>query len=358
MTEWRTTLKRCLWIVSLISLASSPAIASDHLGVSVDQDQLRFSLVTRNSATVLGVDQEGILVSLWEGDAPALVDQTADAVTGQLRQSGARQVAPVRGGFPQLASLLEIRFSDGVRGTRLRYVTHQVQEGGDSPELRITLEDSERNFQVVLGFRVHPELDLIERWAEVENRGDSVVTLEKLASASLVLDRGSYDLLHASGRWGQEFNIERTTLTGGSKVLEVRGQRFHHLSPWYMVRPSGESEEESGRVWFGSLAWSGNWRLEFEKTPEGDLQILGGINFWDSAWTLEPGGRFTSPVLITGTCAEGPGGASRRLHRYIRNHVLPEGARERVRPVLYNSWYATTFGVSDEQQVTLAKTAQ
>jgi alpha-galactosidase len=52
--------------------------------------------------------------------------------------------------------------------------------------------------------------------------------------------------------------------------------------------------------------------------------------------------------------AHGFGAASRVWHDYIRRHVLP---RTDPRPVLYNSWEATAFGVSETGQAELAQRA-
>ncbi|MGH1552885.1 alpha-galactosidase [Streptomyces sp. L7] len=51
----------------------------------------------------------------------------------------------------------------------------------------------------------------------------------------------------------------------------------------------------------------------------------------------------------------GFGGASRTWHAYQRTYVIPDADRDR--PVLYNSWEATQFDISEEQQEVLAQRA-
>lgn len=359
MSDFTSFLRSGVFLLLAVQTQFSPALGQPiDQPITVGSNPLRFTLQTASSATVLAVTDDGSLVTIREGAAPGYRNQTSEWMTRQISAGRNRLTAPVMGGFPMLSAQLETRFHDGTRGIRLRYRSHEVLNASEVPELRISLEEEQGSLGVTLHFRVYPEWDLVERWARIENRSERTVVIEKAASSSLVLPRDEYDLVHLTGRWGQEFNVERTALTGGSKVLEVRGMRFHHLSPWYLVRPSGDDDEEAGRVWFGALAWSGNWKLEFEKTPEGELQIVGGINSWDTEWTLGAGQSFETPVLVTGFCEQGPGGASRRMHHFIRRHILPIKARGEIRPVLYNSWYATTFGVSEEQQVALARTAK
>ena len=80
-----------------------------------------------------------------------------------------------------------------------------------------------------------------------------------------------------------------------------------------------------------------------------------GLNDWDFAWRLNPARRFDTPPAIFGYTDNGFGEASRRLHDYIRDRVLPNGTA--LRKVLYNSWEATTFNVDETSQVALAELA-
>ncbi|MFD0517036.1 alpha-galactosidase [Paractinoplanes durhamensis] len=62
-----------------------------------------------------------------------------------------------------------------------------------------------------------------------------------------------------------------------------------------------------------------------------------------------------SPVFAALYAAGGFGAASRAWHDYQRKHVLRHAGE--VRPVLYNSWEATSFDVTDEGQRALAERA-
>src|ERR1019366_5284531 len=64
-----------------------------------------------------------------------------------------------------------------------------------------------------------------------------------------------------------------------------------------------------------------------------------------------------TPPFYGGFSAAGFGPASRMLHRFTREQILPGGATSRLRPVLYNSWEATTFAVDEQGQKDLAAKA-
>jgi alpha-galactosidase len=114
---------------------------------------------------------------------------------------------------------------------------------------------------------------------------------------------------------------------------------------------------EHGRVWFGALGWSGNWRLAIEETPYNQVRVTGGFNTFDFAYPLKPGESLDTPEFYGGYSAAGFGGASRLLHRFERAAILPGGNQSRLRPVLYNSWEATTFNVDEPGQIALATKA-
>jgi alpha-galactosidase len=63
---------------------------------------------------------------------------------------------------------------------------------------------------------------------------------------------------------------------------------------------------------------------------------------------------FLTPGSYAGYTSEGFGGASRRLHDFIRD-LLPH--RHTIHQVLYNSWEATEFAVDEESQIRLAELA-
>jgi alpha-galactosidase len=110
-------------------------------------------------------------------------------------------------------------------------------------------------------------------------------------------------------------------------------------------------------VWFGALAWSGNWKLVVEESPVHQVRITGGYNDFDFSYPLNPGEHLDTPTYFGGFSANGFGGASRCMHRLELNEILPDHGRPRVRPVLYNSWEATEFKVNETGQEALAEKA-
>ncbi len=157
-------------------------------------------------------------------------------------------------------------FADGVRDVVLRFESAEVQPG-DTPELHLHLRDTVYPLRVTLHYRIHEAYDLIERWVIATNTGDQPIMLERIWSAQWHLPLGeTYRLTHATGRWLDETHLRRELLLEGAKVLESRRiTTSHHHQPWFAL-DRGHATEDAGDVWFGVLAWSGNWKLAAEVT--------------------------------------------------------------------------------------------
>jgi alpha-galactosidase len=251
---------------------------------------------------------------------------------------------------------LKVTLASGVRDLVLKYVSQEIR--GDTLEVR--LKDIQYDLFVKLIYKVFPREDIIRKQAEIENHTSQVVTLESAQSGVWYVPPGEgYRLTYLNGRWAGETQLTREPILPGKKVLESRrGNTSHQLNPWFAIDAGGKADETHGRVWFGALGWSGNWKLVVEDTPPAhQVRVTGGYNDFDFSWPLAPGESLSTPPYYGGYSGQGFGEASRLLHRFERNEILPDRAHPHVRPVLYNSWEATEFNVNEAGQKALAEKA-
>jgi alpha-galactosidase len=314
---------------------------------------------TRSTAYAIGLNPDGTVTHRYWGDKlPLLSDYPSLAKPeGWVSFNGPVQRTqseyPAYAGPAYLEPCLKVSFADGVRDTVLRF---ERAEASDDT-LTLHLRDAYYPFEVQLHYRAHAEYDLIERWVTVHNSGSEPISIERIFSAQwhLPLSSEYYRFTHLNGRWIDETHVRRELLTQGTKVIESRRlTTSHHHNPWFAI-DRGTSTEEAGEVWFGVLAWSGNWKLTAELTDFLSTRINLGINDWDFVWNLEAGETFTTPSSLAGYTRAGFTGASHNLHDYIRDQVLPHG--KVPHKVLYNSWEATTFAVDEQSQGELAELA-
>ncbi len=317
-------------------------------------------ITTKTSSYAMGVAPDGELQHLYWG-APLWRDQdippakdAKDISSFDPRQMIENEEFAGWGGTRYYEPALKIARGDGNRDLVLRYETQAVK--GD--ELIVKLKDIRDELDVTLHYRVYPSTGIISRSATIHNGTKQAVSVESAQSATWYLPPGEgYRLSYLSGRWVAETQLNREPIHEGMKVLESRlGHTGHNLNPWFAI-DQGDADEESGRVWFGALAWSGNWRITVEQTPYRQVRVTGGLNTFDFSHKLNPGESLETPQFFGGFSQHGFGEASRLLHDLERADIEPNGLKARPRPVLYNSWEATEFHVDEPGQKALAEKA-
>ncbi len=333
------------------------------MSIVFDADRQIWALHGRNLSYGIGVDQQNRLINVYFGARLPSHTEFGDPNFGYPfgasfdSPGGLAQFEyPTQTGMYYFEPCLKATFADHVRDTSLTYFQQAQKVIDGIPTLVITLKDTYYPLLVHLHYRLYEDCDLLERWAVIDNTGDTAITLEQVLSGIWHLPRGrNYRLTHLAGRHTQEFHIYQDLVTPGKKILESRrGNTSHQANPWFAIDRSNATEEY-GEVWFGALAWSGNWKIAVEYSPSTLLQISGGINDYDFAWTLKPGEQFQTPSFVAGYTREGFGQASRNFHHYQLQHVLTETARPRS--VIYNSWEAIFFDVNEANQLALVDRA-
>ncbi|WP_329544290.1 alpha-galactosidase [Streptomyces sp. NBC_01356] len=257
-----------------------------------------------------------------------------------------REEYPVEGGPRFARPALSVR-TDERRGTEWRFEEYEV----DGDELRLRFSDS--GLGITLHYRMRG--DVVERRVSLVNAGPALELLRADSATWTLPERDGWRLSQLHGRWAAESRLVRSHLTYGEKVIgSRRGHTGHQHLPW--VALDSEATEESGEVYGCALGWSGSWRISVAQLPDARVQISGGAGYDDSGLLrLEPGESFTTPVFAGLWSDGGFGGASRAWHAYQRTYVIPDADQDR--PVLYNSWEATGFGISEDQQRKLARRA-
>jgi alpha-galactosidase len=316
-------------------------------------------LQTQRTAYVVEVDDQQLVQQVyWGPRLPQESDYQVTVATGRRhweRPTGiSREEFPAWGDVRYNEPALKATFADRTRAVILRYSGSEIREDGGLPLLVVRLADPHYALHVHLHYRVIPEYDLIERWAQIYNAGSDPVQLEQALSAVWYFPlRAQYHLKTLGGMWGGEFQIQDVTLPLGKQVVESRrGHTSHHANPWFGL-DTGATETQ-GEVWFGALAYSGSWQFTIERNAYQQVIVTGGVNPFDFSWKLEPGETFETPVFVGGFTLAGYGAASRLLHSYQRRYVMPN---QKLRPILYNSWYVTLFDVNFENQRDVAKVA-
>ncbi|MFE0099725.1 alpha-galactosidase [Streptomyces sp. NPDC059009] len=334
-------------------------------GVEAAKDGRTWVLSGPRSSYALHITDRDELVHLHWGprialaDAEELAAAPPPAARGFESPLDGREEYPVEGGPRFVRPALVVR-GGGVRGSEWRFADWGERHG----ELWLYFTDSVHQLGITLSYRMRG--DVIERFVYMKHEGppDSPeLELLRADSATWTLPvREGWRLSQLHGRWAAESRLVRASLTYGEKVIgSRRGHTSHQHLPWVALDAAGPdgsegAGEEHGEVYGCALAWSGSWRIAVQQLPDGAVQITGGSGHDDSGQALlKPGESIVTPVFAGLWSDGGFGGASRAWHAYQREHVIPDAGTPR--PVLYNSWEATGFDISEERQAELAERA-
>jgi alpha-galactosidase len=331
-----------------------------------DEANKVFRLDGGNTTYAFGVNARGELQQLYWGGRIAATDPIPAATPAREWASFDSSYTNTPEEYAGWGSglfmepALKVTFADGNRDLMLHYDSHEIA----SDSFKIILKDIKRQVFVTLHYTIDPETGIVARSATIENREGQPITIEQAAAAAWALPSGNYTLNYLTGRWAGEWTLTQEKLRPGERVIESRrGSTGHQANPWFAIQAGDSPDENGGEVWFGALAWSGSWRITVERDQLDAVRVTGGFNPFDFGYVLKPGERLESPVFYGGYSAHGLGGASRLLHHFEIAHILPhrvgegDDAAPKPRPVIYNSWEATEFRVSEAGQMAMAEKA-
>ncbi|MBR1707182.1 MAG: alpha-galactosidase [Bacteroidales bacterium] len=328
-------MKRILPLIALLAIPFLTAHAA--------RKPVVIAVETAHSALVLKPSADGQLMMCHYGARVA--DPQEFAAWNPQRRAGQGPWAyPAQGGMYMDEPALAVRYADSYRNTEPVYVSHTVRPQGNLVTTTVLLRDTLTALEVRLVYDAYQAEDVIVSHAEIINDDGQPVRLVRMASSSMYIDADRYLLTHCSGNWAAEMQVERELLTRGMKVIETRRgtQVTHWSNPSFMLSLDTDTfSETSGEVIAGSLAWSGNYRLSFEKDGAGRLRILAGISPFSSEYPLAAGETFTTPDMVWTWSGQGAGQASRNLHAWARHYGIYGGAR--LVPTLLNSWEGAYF---------------
>lgn len=240
---------------------------------------------------------------------------------------------------------LRVTHSDGDLNTELVYVSHTQRFSEDSnvEETVIKLKDRKLPLLVELTINSFQKENVFSQSVLIENQEESDVVLHNYYSMYLPVKAEKYFLNSFAGDWAKEMGLEENELTHGIKSIESKkGMRTTRTeNPSFLLSLNAPLDENYGEVIGGALAWSGNYKLNFELDEFGVLNISAGINPFASEYYLKKGDTFTTPNAVFTYSTTGAGGISRRLHDWARNYGVYDPLT--IRPTLLNSWEGAYF---------------
>jgi alpha-galactosidase len=349
-------------VVAIIVIAPQHGRAQSREAITrFDQQTQVFRMDAGDASYVFGINENKQVQTVYWGKRLSVSDRFAKPKSAPSASSfdppidTTPQEFVAWGGGLYVEPDLKISFPDGNRDLALRYVSHNI----NGNRLMLQLKDVSREVYVQLQYEIDSATGILRRSAEIQNKTSLTMNIEQVASGTLNLPRGQdYRLRYLTGRWAGEWQVREQKIQPGKTVLESRrGSTSAQNNPWFAIDRSGSNDQDSGDVWFGALGWSGSWQISIEQDQLQQVRVTVGPNSFDFSYRLAPGASLQTPDFYVGYSHEGIGGASRLLHRFQLDSILPGAPQHKLRPVLYNSWEATGFNVDEAGEEVLAEKA-
>jgi len=267
--------------------------------------------------------------------------------------------------------MLELINCDGSGTSDFRYGSYDTSKGKDEPGdfpgsygtedeaecLKIILKDPGNGLELWMLYYVYAKCDVITRRNILINNGDGDVVIDRLLSMLIDFDNGEYTMHTFTGAWTREMHKSDIPVKAGKTVVSsYTGTSSSRANPFVMIS-EGYANEEYGKVYGFNLIYSGNHYECMEASPYGKFRFTAGINPTGFRWTLKPGQKFETPEEVMTFSCEGFGKMSRNMHDFINTHIVRGEWKERLRPILLNSWEASYFDITESKLMRLARHA-
>lgn len=221
--------------------------------------------------------------------------------------------------------------------------------------LCITLKDKEYGLILELHYYVYEDCDVITRSAKLINTGDEQIRLNRLMSMQLDLDRPGYVFTTFNGAWGREMKRNDTYVTSGRCVnSSYTGTSSSRANPFVMLSRK-DTTQDWGECYGFNLIYSGNHYEAVEVSGMGKTRFVSGINPQSFSFLLEAGESFEAPEAVMSFSHKGFNGMSTSMHHFVRGHIVRGEWKNKLRPVLLNSWEANYFDIDERKLLNLAK---
>ena len=265
-----------------------------------------------------------------------------------------------------------IQTEDGKRVTRFFYKGYEIIKGKPSLNglpaiytenddeaitLCITLEDEYLKAKINLYYTIFKDFAAICRHVEIVNLGKQNLYLERLMAMSMDFAGTDYDVLTLSGSHINEKNINRRHISADTIVIDSnRGASSPQETPAIFLMER-EATENFGQVWGFNFVYSGDFQAVVQTGQYNSVRVQMGMNPLTFGWSLKENESFVSPETVMVYSDKGMNKMSQTFHNIYRKRLCRGVYREKIRPILINSWEAFCFDVDEEKCLSLAKKA-
>lgn len=351
------------------------------MAIIYDENAQSFHLKTKGSSYLMKIYRDGYLAHLYYGrrlnvnDVELRFEERAHIMNDDpedrvFSPETMPQEYPAFGAGDLKNPAYQIKDIRGNYISDARYVSHRIYQGkealpglpstfckeGDKVDsLEIRLEDPLLGLAILLTYTVFGDYDIITRSVKLLNMGHETLHVLKAASMSIDFVGHQFNLIHLSGSWVRECEVERIPLCQGRVELDsARGVSSAQHNPSFILAEQ-DATESYGDAYAFCLVYSGNHLTQAERDQYQQIRATLGISPLCFDWKLESEEAFQTPECVIAYSPDGIGGVSRLFHKILRERISKSKFAGQPRPILVNSWEAFFFDFTEESLLELAR---
>ncbi len=207
-------------------------------------------------------------------------------------------------------SSIVIRQENGVIAERMKYQSYEItdtlhilenmpcirtMEQKEAKTLAIHFLDIVSNVEITLYYSILEDCASVIRSAQITNRGEQIVWIEKALSALIDTTYQKQQQITFYGTHQKEFQMNRQKIKHGTfSISSTRGASSPQYPP-FAALCTPETTEHIGEVYAFQLLYSGNYRISVERDQYNHLRVTMGIHPEDFCWKLLPKESFQTP---------------------------------------------------------------
>lgn len=344
-----------------------------------------FFIETENTSYVFSVQETGYAEHIYYGRKLRNIEESLSAIR-EKHLKAPKMSTLASSQFSEYTlndSLLEFSFESrgdyktplvalswGERGDRsinFVYSSHSISSGivrfkgpkmpqaiateEEAETLKVEYEDKSRSIKLITYYTAFYHRDVITRRVEIVNNSNVPLKVRSLYSLQLDLRATKTKVTSFSGPWGRE-KVERTReLDEGGFFVESRAIMSGEADSTVIV-------EDGSNTYAVGLLYSGAFRTSLYQTTEGITHITTGINPALFSWKLESKEAFESPEAILTYSENGKEGVGIRLRKFTEEHIRRGKWKNRMKPLVLNTWDSLGFDPDESDVLKMAKEAK
>ncbi len=264
---------------------------------------------------------------------------------------------------------VKIKNANGDSTTLFYYKSHRIFKGRCNFEnmpysrnadetLEIVYVDEVSGCKLYSYYSVFEKSDTITRYAKFVNQSENVIQLCQVNIAQLDISQGEYSVITLCGDYAKERNITEYPIHNGiQRIYSKRGHSSHQYNPFIALKEISATEDE-GEAYAMEFVYSGDFEAQAEKSFDGKIRLMMGLNRDTFSWNLEYGEDFWTPEVILTYSNAGTNKLSQNLHDHIRTHIINPKFVYAARPIVINTWEAMYFNIDEDVLLRYAEKAK